>query len=379
MKSILAAAIVALGLPLATYAADQDELWEITTQMNMPGMPAGMGAQTSKVCQDKDPRKHAVQGQNENCKVTDTKQSGNRVTTTVKCPDSNLVIDNTYNAARTEFKGTMKSTGGQGDMTMAMSGRKVGSCDAQQARNERSTQQAKIQGTLDKAAADSKRANDEQIKQCAVAVDTMDASKLGVYAQCRQNPELCKAVASAPGAKQVSDSCTARQNEFCKRYQTEAGFVKAKADPNAAQMCGVSVDGVKASLCPGAAQKESLEFLGRYCPVQAKPLAQQHCAGRDFTALRASGGKGDKYSAFCYAYLSNAQLETAESESAPRRAAAVRAKAGEAAAEKPGDAPKNAADAPKTSPADAPKTSPADAVSEGVTQGINKLRGLFGR
>ncbi len=362
-KTIFAAALVALGLPLAASAAGQDELWEITSQMNIPGMPAGMGAQSSKVCQDKDPGKQAVQGQNENCKVTDTKKSGNRVTTTVKCPDSTMVIDNTYNAARTEFKGTMKSTGGQGDMTVAMSGRKVGSCDAQLARQERSAQQAKVQGTLDKVAADTKKHNDEQIKQCAVAVETMDAGKLGVYGQCRQNPEMCKAMAGAPGGKEVADSCTARQTEFCKRYQTEAGFVRAKADRNAAQMCGVSVDQIKASLCPRAADKESLEFLGRYCPVEAKPLAQQHCAGRDFTALRASRGAGDKYSAFCYAYLSNAQLETAESEGAPRRATAVRAKAAETAPEKPADAPKN----------------PTDAVSEGVTQGINKLRGLFGR
>ena len=362
-KTFFAAAIVALALPLATYAAGQDELWEITSQMNMPGMPAGMGAQTAKVCQDKDPSKHTMQGESaEKCKVTDTKKSGNRVTTTVKCPDSTMVIDNTYNAARTEFKGTMKSTGGQGDMTVAMSGRKVGSCDAQQARQERSDQQAKAQGILDKAAADTKRRNDEQIKQCAVAVETMDAGKLGLYAQCRQSPEMCKAMAGTPGGKEVADSCTARQTEFCKRYQTEAGFIRAKADRKAAEMCGVSVDQVKSSLCPGAAQKESLEFLGRYCPVQAKPVAQQHCAGRDFTALRASRGAGDKYSAFCYAYLSNAQLETAESESAPRRTAAAKA-----------------ADAPATKPADAPKTNPADAVSEGVTQGINKLRGLFGR
>src|SRR5438046_5794338 len=118
-------------------------------------------------------------------------------------------------------------------------------------------------------------------------------------------------MASTTGGKEVADSCTARQTEFCKRYQTESGFIKAKADRSVAQMCGVSVDAVKGSLCPAAAQKESLEFLGRYCPVEAKPVAQQHCAGRDFTALRASRGKGDKYSAFCYAYLSNSQLQTA--------------------------------------------------------------------
>jgi hypothetical protein len=79
--------------------------------------------------------------------------------------------------------------------------------------------------------------------------------------------------------------------------------------------------------------------------VEAKPFAETHCAGRDFTALRARGGKGDKYDDFCMAYLSNASLA-----GAPRR------------------------EAPATQ-----TPNPADAVTEGVNQGINKLRGLFGR
>ena len=102
---------------------------------------------------------------------------------------------------------------------------------------------------------------------------------------------------------------------------------------------------VKAELCPGAAKREALAFLGRYCLAEAKPLAEKHCAGRDFTALRAGKGTRDKYDDFCMAYLSSASLAQA-----PRP------------------------DAPST-----PTANPADAVTDGVTQGINKLRGLFGR
>jgi hypothetical protein len=159
-------------------------------------------------------------------------------------------------------------------------------------------------------------------------------------------------MAANPDTKRVLTACTARQAEYCKRYRTEDGFLKAKADPLAADACGLSVEQVKADLCPGAAQKESLEFLGHYCLAEAKPFADKHCAGRDFTALRAKGGKGDRYDQFCMAYLSNASLAGGDS---PRRQSRA---ADSAAAQTP---------------------SPADAVTEGISQGINKIRGIFGR
>jgi hypothetical protein len=342
----LAVAAAVLSLPLAVLAAGQDELWEVSSQMSMPGMPAGMGAMTQRVCQDKDPRRQAPQGQNmENCKVTDVKQSGNKTTLTVTCPDSRAVIENTYNAARTEYKGSMRMTSRDGDMTMTMNGRKVGTCDATAERAKQQAQVAAMQRQVDQSQDVMRKQADEQIRQCNEAVQNMEYAKLGMYGQCRQQPEYCKAVAGQPSMKPALTACTARQAEYCKRYRTEAGFLKAKADSNAAAGCGLSVEQVKADLCPGAAKRESLAFLGRYCPVEAKPFAETHCAGRDFTALRARGGKGDKYDDFCMAYLSNASLA-----GAPRR------------------------EAPATQ-----TPNPADAVTEGVNQGINKLRGLFGR
>ena len=127
-----------LAVPFAAVAAGTDELWEISSQMNMPGLPPGMGASTQQICQDKDPAKQAVPGQDmDKCKVTDKKQTGTRMTVTVSCPDGKGVIEQTYNAARTEFKSTVRMTTREGEMTMNMSGRKIGSCDAQQARGER--------------------------------------------------------------------------------------------------------------------------------------------------------------------------------------------------------------------------------------------------
>lgn len=349
-RAIVLAFAGMLAVPFAAVAAGTDELWEISSQMNMPGLPPGMGASTQQICQDKDPAKQAVPGQDmERCKVTDKKQTGTRMTVTVSCPDGKGVIEQTYNAARTEFKSTVRMTTREGEMTMSMSGRKVGSCDAQQARRQREAQMAKMKEQSNEAAQYSKKQADEQIKQCAVALDTMDAGKFGIYAQCRQQPELCKAMDHDPALKQAGATCKARQTDYCRRYQTEDGFLKAKADKAGAAMCAVSVDEVKGKLCPVAAKKESLAFLGRYCLAEAKPFADKHCAGRDFTALRSTGGKGDKYSEFCYAYMSNASIESAE---APR------------------EAPKS--DATVIS-------NPTEAIGEGINQGLNKLKGLFGR
>jgi hypothetical protein len=348
-RSRLALAAI-LSLPLAVLAAQDGELWEVTSQMNVPGMPSGMGNRTQQVCQDKDPKNQVVPGQqSEECKVTDRKQSGNKMSVTMTCPQGTMHMESTYNAARTEYKATMRMSSAQGDMTMNLSGRKVGACDATAERKKREAQIAAVQRQSDQAQEMVRKQYEAQIAQCAEAVEKMEYAKLGLYGQCRQQPGMCKATQADPQGKRVLEACTARQAEYCKRYRTEAGFMKAKADPRAAEACGLSVEQVKADLCPGAAKRESLAFLGRYCLAEAKPFADKHCAGRDFTALRAGKGARDKYDDFCLAYLSRASLAESQREEAPQPSSA--------------------------NPADAV----TQGVTEGVSQGINKLRGLFGR
>ncbi|TMH65487.1 MAG: DUF3617 family protein, partial [Betaproteobacteria bacterium] len=152
MKTIFA---LVAAFPLAfAHAAGSDELWEVTSQMNMPGMPAGMGAQKHQVCTEKGDAKKAMSSKgSEKCKMTDFKQSGNKVTMTMACPDGTAVVENTYNAAHTEYNGTVKMTSKRGDMTMTMAGRKVGSCDAQAAKSEREAKTAAMVQQSEKAQA----------------------------------------------------------------------------------------------------------------------------------------------------------------------------------------------------------------------------------
>jgi hypothetical protein len=359
-KSILSAVVLvgAVYAPLAASAAGNDELWEVSTQMNIPGMPAGMGGMTQQVCQDRDPRKQGPQGQDmEKCKVTDVKESGTRLTISMTCPQGRAVIERTFNTARTEYKGTMKMTTRDGDMIMNMSGRKIGACDAQQARRQQEASVAALTAQGERAQADAmatiKQSQDHQIQECAGAVETMNMGRFGIFSQCKQQPELCKAMSRDEGGKRVAAACNAHQAEFCRRYQTQEGFLKARGDERAAQMCGLSAQKVKASLCPGAAQSESLAFLARFCPAEAKPLAQKHCAGRNYTSAQ-----GGKYASFCQTYLSNRDLEESDGERGTQAAAR---KADSAQGREP------------------EKKSPGDAASEGISKGLDKLKGLFGR
>src|SRR5882672_6560860 len=272
MGSILRSACISLacaGIGSAG-AAGTDELWEVSTQMNVPGMPAGMGARTNKVCTEKGDAKKAMSQGNDKCKVTDFKQSGNSVHMAMSCPDGNAVLDTTYNTARTEYKGTMKMTSKHGDMTMTMAGRKVGTCDAQQAKSERDAKTAAMvqQGQKNQAQANAMiaKSNDMQMAECQAAVDTMQMQRLGMYARCDQSGGACQTMLSNEQAKPVATKCMASQAEFCKRYQTMDGFLKANGDEEAARMCKLSRPQLIASGCPRAAQTEQLAYLGKFCP-----------------------------------------------------------------------------------------------------------------
>jgi len=352
--------LFACALAFSTCAAAQNtgELWEIT--MSMPGMPAGM-VPAQRVCQGDDPARAATQDKSKrDCKVTSSKQTGNRTTVSMSCPDgSTMVIDQTYNAARTEFKSTMSMKSKKdGDMTMTSTGRKVGSCDAVAARKEQDAKMAAVKKQVEAGQAQSaammKQQSDLQIKRCNEAVESMQFIGLGQAGQCYKKTDSrdCKDYGKTPS--EATKACDARVVEFCRRFQTIDGFMKAGHRENAAQMCGVSTNAIKAAQCPRAEKAGSLAFLGAHCPVEAKPLAEVQCTGRDYTSKL-----GGKYNAFCTNYLANVDFESGKkqrpAESAP--------------------APASASAAPEKTQGE----KSTDAVKEGVSKGIDKLRGLFGR
>jgi hypothetical protein len=369
----MACVSLALASLVTNHAAAQTkgEMWEITTQMNIPGMPAGMGGQTQRMCQGDDPERAAAKDKNrEKCTVKDRKQTANRTTLTMVCKDGTMTIDQQYNAARTEFKGTMKMTGNDGDMTMNTVGRKVGTCDVQEEKRKQDEQMAGYKKQSDDAnaaqAAQMKRMSDQEIKECNAAVENMDVFRLGAQTQCyKKTSKSCEE--HAKRFPEAWKACSARTAEFCKRYQTQEGFLKTKQKEYVSETCGVSAASIKAAQCPRALKSESLAFLGAYCPVEAKPLAQEQCTGRDYTSKM-----GGKYNAFCTNYLANVDFEKnggSESDSLPPSERAAQRSA----------APSAAKPVSPSTPQPSTPPSGADQVQQGINQGLDKLKGIFGR
>lgn len=113
----------------------QDGQWEITSTMNMPGMPAPMPPVKQTQCITKKDMVPQTQQKNQECTVTDTKINGNTVSWSVKCSaEGNDMTGNgniTYKGDT--FDGTfiinMKVPGqGSMQMTQNMKGRRLGPC-----------------------------------------------------------------------------------------------------------------------------------------------------------------------------------------------------------------------------------------------------------
>lgn len=402
------------------HAALEGELWEVSSQMNIPGLPAGMGGQKSRVCTEKGDRKKAMQSKgSEKCKVTDFKESGNKVTMTMQCPEGTAVMETTYNAAHTEYNGTMKMTSKRGDMTMTMAGKKLGACDLKVAQADREDSQAKARAMqADMAAMTAKMNADMQADKqrtfakmkagCESAVTKMDYHDLALA--------LCdgKDASSSHGSHCLAKNaktekerqgfsqfafppedqafCEAKKKEFCGSLQTEAGFTKAaktehvtsetddegkrKATPAAERipassaycglksatiatsLCSKAVSGESfgflvqncpaeaksssAKLCPRAAETDSYGYLGAYCPVEAKAQYTKYCAGRDYTSMYQKADK--KKFQMCMALGTSIEEDRSSAHGIPTST-----------------------------------TQAVDAAKQGVTQGINKLKGLFGK
>ena len=420
MKTILAL-VAALPFTLA-HAALEGELWESSVQMNIPGMPAGMGARKQRVCTEKGDVKKAAQKGNEKCKVTDLKESGNKITMTMQCPEGTAVMEWNYNAAHTEYTGSMKMKTKDGDVAMNMAGKKLGACDLQVAQADREDAQAKgRQMQADMAAMTAKMNADMEMNKaqafaklkasCEEGLHAMDSRKLALplcqgkeaatashcMSQNAKDPKQREVFKQYAQPAEDRAFCEAKKKEFCTNLQTPAGFTQAAKTENiqgkeveatgraaavaagdripgssafcgvkgatvAATLCSKAVDGpswkflaascpveAKASaakLCPQALQTEHYDYLGGYCPADAKPLWSKYCAGRAFTSVYA---KDKKKLAMC-TDMSIAMEEVEER-----------------------------AEAQKMNTIPTSTTQAVDAAKQGVSQGINKIKGLFGK
>lgn len=106
-------------------------MWEVTSTVEMPGMPGAVPPTTQRHCYKKedveDTRK--VVPASEDCAMTDYKTTGNKVTWTVKCrgQDAGTGTGEMVGTGDT-YEGWMKFVSREMQMTQRFKGRRIGDC-----------------------------------------------------------------------------------------------------------------------------------------------------------------------------------------------------------------------------------------------------------
>lgn len=127
--------VVGLSVSALAQAPRRDGRWEVKTEMEMPGMPMKMPAMTTTQCitkeQAADPQRSVPQGRgaSNDCKVSDYKVTGNKVTWSMKCEGPEAMTGTgeiTY--GENTYEGLMKMERQGQAMTMKYTGKRLGDC-----------------------------------------------------------------------------------------------------------------------------------------------------------------------------------------------------------------------------------------------------------
>jgi hypothetical protein len=134
-RSLVLATALSLIFAVAAFAAPnyQEGLWEITTTMNMPGMPKEMmRPMKQQVCMTKQNAVPQPQQKGEQqCKITNQRTVGNKVFWTMTCKGG-TVSNGEITYSKTSYDGSQTTTTSQGGKLMTvkstMSGKYIGPC-----------------------------------------------------------------------------------------------------------------------------------------------------------------------------------------------------------------------------------------------------------
>jgi hypothetical protein len=143
VRFVQRALALAAGMLVAATATSQvgyrvdpqgkDELWDVTSKMEIPGMPIAMPAQTHRVCAQKGNDAGMVP-KREGCTIADVKRAGNGVTYRMTCKDgrNDYTATGESTATQSGYQGKMrmagKLEGEQMEMAMSYSGARAGNC-----------------------------------------------------------------------------------------------------------------------------------------------------------------------------------------------------------------------------------------------------------
>lgn len=283
MKNFIA--LMMMSLICGSAWAATGERWEISSKMEMPGMPFAMPAQTQQTCMQKgaetDPAR-AMPGK-DNCTISDVKHTGNKTTFNLKCTGKDAM---TGNAEMTNFPGAyiikMAMRSKDGEMNMNTSGKRVGSCDY--AQEGAPAQQAKMEAMVKKSQAE----NDALMARVKAA-------------QQRSCDEQRSKAKSYDGYSRAQMFVTKKQ---LAEYDAETQQAYKNYMKSQQAACPINYTANLKALCMTAEQDNQIDFAIDYCPAQAAAMQSKYCgkAGRSYTAYgrlcgdnqESEGGAKDK-------------------------------------------------------------------------------------
>jgi hypothetical protein len=113
----------------APPAKEMGDLWEVTSQMSMEGMPMSLPATTSKVCAAKEWKEPpGAADERRKCQSSDFKKEGTKATWKTVCagpPEMTGDGEITMNGADA-YSGSIKFASSGGNMTLKLSGKRLG-------------------------------------------------------------------------------------------------------------------------------------------------------------------------------------------------------------------------------------------------------------
>lgn len=124
------AAAVAIATSSAAQAQPQKgDLWDITSQMEMPGMPMAMPANTQRVCSPRGKDEPPFRGGREDCQITEQKKLANGWTYKMVCNDGSTIDGNITYQGVEAWSGVTNMKMKEGVLSVKTAAKRVGECD----------------------------------------------------------------------------------------------------------------------------------------------------------------------------------------------------------------------------------------------------------
>jgi len=267
---VVPVAVISSLASLTAFAAP-GEYWEVTSKMEMPGMPFAMPPTTTKVCIQKGGENNPEKTSGDkSCKMSDVKTVGNKTTWKMRCDRDGEVMTGSgeQSTSPNGYQGKMQMSGKSGghDMSMstAFSGKRIGgSCDTEELAKKVNKQIAETCDTAGHGAAELINMGDIYLMSGAMCANKRE--------------EYCSTIRKNVG----SDA-----DAYATLLEHDKNLVGG-GRVGVAKACGVNMASTTKSVCK-TLNDSSYDKLSPYCPAEAKSWREaqrkKECEGRSYTS-----------------------------------------------------------------------------------------------